>query len=70
MNLSRLKPVITSVTTFQQNAKKAQESRPTLEDFISARNYVGAITLLEVVTSPFLLDCFCLVHEKHKKQRI
>lgn len=51
MNLSRLKPVATANSSLQEKTRHAQEKRPVLEDLIAARNYVGAMTLLEFLKS-------------------
>ncbi|KAJ4460801.1 putative Intraflagellar transport protein 56 [Paratrimastix pyriformis] len=51
MNLSRLKPVLMAASSFTQTSKQVSEKRPALDDFISSRNFVGAITLLEFMRS-------------------
>ena len=53
--LSRAKPAIPSEGDSNAASKAAQESKktPRLETFIQERDYMGAVTLLEVKTKPF-----------------
>ncbi|ROT73119.1 intraflagellar transport protein 56 [Penaeus vannamei] len=47
MILSRAKPALGSNAAVQPNAAASKKSLPKLEDFLSARDFTGAITLLE-----------------------
>jgi len=77
-----MKPVMLTMNSFNQIQKQTQDKRPTLEEFISNRNYTGAITLLEfmrttrmkvyedVPIQPWLGYCYFHLGEYQKAMQI
>lgn len=55
--LQRQKPALGPNSGSQQKDTKKKKRLPKLEDFLQARDYTGAITLLEV---NFFVHTFCL----------